>query len=39
MCIFNKKWNEELGAIGLITKSGRYHGGIYAHMDIALEFE
>ncbi len=33
-----KKWNEELGAIGLITKSGRYHGGIYAHMDIALEF-
>ena len=33
-----KKWNEELGAIGLITKSGRYRGGIYAHMDIALEF-
>ena len=33
-----KKWNNELGAIGLITKSGRYGGGIYAHMDIALEF-
>ena len=33
-----KKWNEELGAIGLFTKSGRYGGGIYAHMDIALEF-
>lgn len=33
-----KKWTEELGAIGLLTKSGRYHGGIYAHMDIALEF-
>ena len=33
-----KKWNEELGAIGLISKSGRYGGGIYAHMDIALEF-
>lgn len=33
-----KKWNKELGAIGLITKSGRYGGGIYAHMDIALEF-
>lgn len=33
-----KKWNEELGAIGLVTKSGRYGGGIYAHMDIALEF-
>lgn len=23
-----KKWNEELGAVGLITKSGRYEGGI-----------
>ena len=33
-----KKWNEEMGAIGLLTKSGRYGGGIYAHMDIALEF-
>ena len=33
-----KKWNEELNAIGLLTKSGRYGGGIYAHMDIALEF-
>lgn len=33
-----KKWNEELGAIGLLTKSGRYGGGIYAHVDIALEF-
>ena len=33
-----KRWTEELGAIGLLTKSGRYGGGIYAHMDIALEF-
>ncbi len=33
-----KKWNDDLGAIGLLTKSGRYGGGIYAHMDIALEF-
>ena len=33
-----KKWNEEMGAIGLIAKSGRYGGGIYAHMDFALEF-
>jgi len=33
-----KKWNEELDAIGLLTKSGRYGDGIYAHMDIALEF-
>ncbi len=27
-----------LGAIGLLTKSGRYGGGIYAHIDIAFEF-
>ena len=27
-----------MGAIGLITKSGRYGGGIYGHSDIALEF-
>ncbi len=33
-----KKWNEELGAVGLLTKSGRYGGGIYAHIDIAMEF-
>ncbi len=33
-----KKWNKELGGIGILTKSGRYGGGIYAHMDIALEF-
>ena len=33
-----KKWNEELGGIGIQTRSGRYGGGIFAHMDIALEF-
>ena len=33
-----KEWTEELGAVGLITKSGRYGGGIYAHIDIAFEF-
>ena len=33
-----KKWTEELRAIGLLTKSGRYSGGIYAHIDIAFEF-
>ncbi len=27
-----------MGAIGLFTKSGRYGDGIYAYMDIALEF-
>lgn len=33
-----KKWEEELHAIGLLSKSGRYGGGIYAHIDIAFEF-
>ncbi len=33
-----KDWTEKLGAIGLLTKSGRYGGGIFAHTDIAFEF-
>ena len=33
-----KSWTENLNAIGLFTKSGRYGGGIYAHIDIAFEF-
>ena len=33
-----KQWNESLCGIGIITKSGRYGGGIFAHSDIALEF-
>ena len=32
------KWIEGTGAIGIISKSGRYGGGTYAHSDIALEF-
>ncbi len=32
-----KNWIETTGAIGLISKSGRY-GGTYAHKDIAFEF-
>ena len=32
-----KKWIETTGAIGIISKSGRY-GGTFAHMDIAFEF-
>jgi KilA-N domain len=32
-----KKWIETTGAIGLISKSGRY-GGTFAHRDIAFEF-
>ena len=33
-----KDWTEKLHAIGLLSKSGRYGGGIYAHTDIAFEF-
>lgn len=33
-----KDWTEKLGAVGLLTKSGRYGGGIYAHIDITFEF-
>jgi hypothetical protein len=32
-----KQWVESTGAIGLISKTGRY-GGTYAHKDIAFEF-
>lgn len=31
------KWIEEMNAIGIRSKSGRY-GGTYAHVDIAFEF-
>ena len=33
-----RDWTDKLGAIGLCTKSGRYGGGIFAHIDIAFEF-
>ena len=32
-----KQWVEKTGAVGLISKAGRY-GGTYAHRDIAFEF-
>lgn len=32
-----QRWIEETGAIGIISKSGRY-GGTWAHSDIALNF-
>ena len=32
-----KKWVEKTGAIGIISKGGRY-GGAFAHTDIAFEF-
>lgn len=33
-----KEWNDILFGIGIVSKSGRYGGGIFAHSDIALEF-
>ncbi len=33
-----QKWIEKTRAIGLISKSGRYGGGTFAHKDIAFEF-
>lgn len=32
-----KQWIEETGAVGIVSKPGRY-GGTYAHKDIAFEF-
>ena len=33
-----KKWIEATSAIGFVSKSGRYGGGIFAHKDLAFEF-
>lgn len=33
-----KQWIEKTNAIGLISKSGRYASGTFAHKDIAFEF-
>ncbi len=33
-----KKWVEATGAIGIISKTGRYRSGIFAHKDIAVSF-
>ena len=33
----SKQWTEKTGAVGIISKAGRY-GGTYAHKDIAFEF-
>jgi hypothetical protein len=32
------KWIETTGAVGLVSKAGRYGGGTFAHKDIAFEF-
>lgn len=33
-----QQWIKSTNAIGLVSKSGRYGGGTYAHKDIAFEF-
>lgn len=33
-----KQWIERTSAIGVVSKSGRYGGGTFAHKDIAFEF-
>ena len=33
-----KKWIEGVGAIGIVSKAGKYNSGTYAHKDIALQF-
>ncbi len=32
------KWIEQMNSIGIVSKSGRYGGGTYAHSDIAMSF-
>ena len=32
------RWIEQMNAIGIVSKAGRYGGGTYAHSDIALSF-
>ena len=34
----SKQWINKTGAIGLISKAGRYGSGTFAHQDIAFEF-
>lgn len=33
-----RKWIDATGAIGLVSRAGRYGGGTFAHKDIAFEF-
>lgn len=32
------RWKQKTNAIGIFAKAGRYHGGTFAHKDIAFEF-
>jgi hypothetical protein len=34
----SKQWIEKTNAVGIISKTGRYRGGTFAHKDIAFEF-
>lgn len=34
----SKQWIEKTNAIGIISRTGRYNGGTFAHRDIAFEF-
>ena len=36
--MYPQKWIRETNAIGIVSKSGRYDGGTFAHPDIAFEF-
>ena len=38
LIISPKRWIEATNAIGIISKAGRYGGGVFAHRDIAFEF-
>ena len=33
-----RQWIDQTGAIGMVSQSGRYGGGTFAHTDIAFEF-
>ena len=33
-----KKWTDEMGAVGIVSKSGRYGGGIFAHRYIIKDY-
>lgn len=33
-----RQWTLKTGAVGIFSQAGRYHGGTFAHKDIAFEF-
>ena len=32
------KWIQQMNSVGIVVKAGRYGGGTYAHIDIAMDF-